>query len=38
MDAEAHLVLSAAWIRGLLTKGFTGARRAAAGLDAKTRI
>ena len=33
MDIEAQLVLSTAWIQGLLTRGFEGARRAAAGLD-----
>lgn len=38
MDTEAQLVLSTAWIRGLFTRGFEGARRAAAGLDVNDNI
>jgi aarF domain-containing kinase len=32
MDLRAYLVKSGAWLRGLFTKGFEGAHRAAAGL------
>ncbi|KAF8525042.1 ABC1 family-domain-containing protein [Hysterangium stoloniferum] len=33
MDIEARLVLTTAWVKGLLRRGFKGAQRAAAGLD-----
>ncbi|KAF8584839.1 ABC1-domain-containing protein [Ramaria rubella] len=35
MDTKAQFVLSSAWLKGLWTRGFEGARRAAAGLDIK---
>lgn len=32
MDLQAYKVKTVAWLRGLWTKGFEGARKAAAGL------
>jgi hypothetical protein len=32
MDLTAYGVKTSAWLRGLLTRGFDGARKAAAGL------